>query len=77
MILRSTSERSDAELALGYRAALRRAASAAREAALLSEMIETRGASTIASDETAEVEEHLMHAGRLSLEAVDGSLSAA
>ncbi len=65
------TDRSDADLAVGYRAALRRAASAAREAALLGEMLEARGASAIIGDESLEVEELLVDAGRRSLETVD------
>ena len=65
------SDRSDADLAVGYRAAVRRAASAAREAALLGEMLEARGASSITGDESLEVEDLLVDAGRRSLEAVD------
>ncbi len=65
------TDRSDADLAVGYRAALRRAASAAREAALLGEMLEARGASAIIGDESLEVEELLVDAGRRSLEMVD------
>jgi len=65
------TDRSDADLAVGYRAALRRAASAAREAALLGEMLESRGASAITGDESLEVEGLLVDAGRRSLEAVD------
>ena len=65
------TDRSDADLAVGYRAAVRRAASAAREAALLGEMLEARGASAITGDESLEVEGLLVDAGRRSLEAVD------
>ena len=76
-ITASVIDRSDADLAVGYRAALRRAASAAREAALLGDMLEARGASAIASDESLEVEGLLVDAGRRSLVAVDTTLSAA
>ncbi len=66
------TDRSDADLAVGYRAALRRAASAAREAALFGDMLDARGASAITGDESLEVESLIVDAGHRSLEAVDG-----
>ena len=56
MAANSVNDRNDADLAIGYRAALRRAAAAAREAALLEDLLMARGASAIAGDETVEVE---------------------
>jgi hypothetical protein len=76
MAANSVNERDDADLAIGYRAALRRAAAAAREAAVLEDLLMARGASAIAGDETFEVETMIVGAGRRSLALHATSLSA-
>jgi hypothetical protein len=75
MAASSVNDRNDADLAVGYRAALRRAAAAAREAALLEDLLMARGASAITGDETVEVETMIVGAGRRSLELHETSLS--
>jgi len=75
MAVTSVNDRDDADIAIGYRAALRRAAAAAREAAVLEDLLAARGASAIAGDETHEVETMIVGAGRRSLELHETSLS--
>ena len=75
MAATSVNDRNDADLAIGYRAALRRAAAAAREAAVLEDLLMARGASAIAGDETLEVETMIVGVGRRSLELHETSLS--
>ena len=75
MAATSVNDRNDADLAIGYRAALRRAAAAAREAALLEDLLMARGASAIAGDETVEVETMIVGVGRRSLELHETSFS--
>jgi len=75
MAASSVNDRNDADLAVGYRAALRRAAAAAREAALLENLLAARGASAITGDETVEVETMIVGAGRRSLELHETALS--
>jgi hypothetical protein len=75
MAAHSVNDRNDADLAIGYRAALRRAAAAAREAALLEDLLTARGASAITGDETVEVEVLIVGAGRRSLELHETSLT--
>jgi hypothetical protein len=75
MAVTSVNDRNDADLAIGYRAALRRAAAAAREAAVLEDLLTARGASAIAGDETYEVETMIVGAGRRSLELHETSLT--
>jgi hypothetical protein len=77
MAATTVNDRNDADLAIGYRAALRRAAAAAREAALLEDLLMKRGASAIAGDETVEVEVMIVGAGRRSLELHESALSTA
>ena len=74
--LQTANDRNDADLAIGYRAALRRAAAAAREAAVLEDLLMARGASAIAGDEAIEVETMIVGAGRRSLELHETSLAA-
>jgi hypothetical protein len=76
MAAHSVNERNDADLAIGYRAALRRAAAAAREAAVLEDLLTARGASAIAGDEQAEVETMIVGAGRRSLKLHETALAA-
>jgi hypothetical protein len=76
MAATSVNDRNDADLAIGYRAALRRAAAAAREAAVLEDLLMARGASAIAGDEAVEVETMIVGAGRRSLELHETSLAA-
>ncbi len=76
MAANSVNDRNDADLAIGYRAALRRAAAAAREAAVLEDLLMARGASAIAGDETLEVETMIVGVGRRSLELHETSLAA-
>jgi hypothetical protein len=76
MAATSVNDRNDADLAVGYRAALRRAAAAAREAAVLEDLLMARGASAIAGDEAVEVETMIVGAGRRSLELHHTSLAA-
>src|ERR1700704_4882095 len=52
MAANSVNDRNDADLAIGYRAALRRAAAAAREAAVLEDLLAARGAAGVAGDGT-------------------------
>jgi hypothetical protein len=75
MAVTSVNDRNDADLAIGYRAALRRAAAAAREAAVLEDLLLARGASAIAGDETHEVETLIVGIGRRSLELHETSLT--
>jgi hypothetical protein len=76
MAATSVNDRNDADLAVGYRAALRRAAAAAREAAVLEDLRAARGASAITGDETLEVETMIIGAGRRSIELHETALSA-
>ena len=76
MAATSVNDRDDADLAIGYRAAQRRAAAAAREAAVLEDLLTARGASAIAGDEQAEVETMIVGVGRRSLELHETSLAA-
>ena len=76
MAATSVNDRDDADLAIGYRSALRRAAAAAREAAVLEDLLTARGASAIAGDEQAEVETMIVGVGRRSLELHETSLAA-
>ena len=64
---------SDIEVARSYREALASAASAARQAALLAHMMDSRGLSALKGDESTEVEGMLLDAGRRSLEAQQGT----
>ena len=75
MAANSVNDRNDADLAIGYRAALRRAAAAAREAAVLEDLLMARGASAITGDEMLEVETMIVGAGRRSLELHQTSLT--
>jgi hypothetical protein len=75
MAATSVNDRNDADLAIGYRAALRRAAAAAREAAVLEDLLTARGASAITGDEMYEVETMIVGAGRRSLELHQTSLA--
>jgi hypothetical protein len=68
---------SDLELARDYRDALGRAANAARQAALLAQLMESRGVATLKGDEPAEVDTMLIDAGRRSLAALDGAVAVA
>ena len=67
MAANSVNDRNDADLAIGYRAA--------REAAVLEDLLMARGASAIAGDEAVEVETMIVGAGRRSLELHETSLA--
>ncbi len=69
MAVRSGGTRSDHELAGEYREALARAANAAREAALLSHLLQSRGIGALKGEEPAQVDALLLDAGRQSLQA--------
>jgi|tagenome__1003787_1003787.scaffolds.fasta_scaffold11684438_1 hypothetical protein len=64
---------SDLEVVRSYREAMTTAANAARQTALLSHMMESRGLAALKGDETPEVEGIILEAGRRSLEAQEGS----
>jgi hypothetical protein len=63
----------DLVLARDYREALVRAATAARQAALMAHLLEARGVAPLKGDEPDEVDALLLSAGRASLEARDGA----
>jgi len=66
----------DAELARDYREALTRAATAARQAALLAHVLDARGLATLKGEEPTDVDDLLLEAGRRSLEVREGLVSA-
>jgi hypothetical protein len=63
----------DLVLAGDYREALVRAATAARQAALMAHLLEARGVAPLKGEEPDEVDALLLAAGRASLEARDGA----
>jgi hypothetical protein len=63
----------DLVLASDYRDALRRAATAARQAALMAALLEARGVAPLKGEEPDEVDALLLRAGRTSLDALEGS----
>jgi hypothetical protein len=66
---RNVQHMSDFELAREFREAVARSANAARQAALLSHLMQARGVGTLKGEEDAEVEGLLVEAGRRSLDA--------
>jgi hypothetical protein len=68
-----TRRRSDLDVTRSYREAMTTAANAARQAALLAHMMESRGLPTLKGDESTEVEAMILDAGRRSLEDREGT----
>ena len=66
----------DDALLAEYREALSRAAVAARQAALMSRLLESRGLGALKGEEPAAVDDLLLDAGRRSLDAREGALTA-
>jgi hypothetical protein len=77
MVQRPATPLGDLVLTSDYRDALARAATAARQAALMAGLLEARGVSALKGDEPDEVDSLLLRAGRASLEARDALASAA
>jgi hypothetical protein len=77
MVQRPATPLGDLVLTSDYREALVRAATAARQAALMAGLLEARGVSPLKGDEPDEVDALLLRAGRASLEARDGIASSA
>jgi hypothetical protein len=77
MAQRPATPLGDLVLTSDYRDALARAATAARQAALMAGLLEARGVSPLKGDEPDEVDSLLLQAGRASLEARDAIASAA
>jgi hypothetical protein len=73
MVQRPATPLGDLVLANDYRDALVRAATAARQAALMAALLDARGVSPLKGDEPDEVDALLLQAGRTSLEARDAS----
>ena len=72
MMQRPATPLGDLVLASDYREALVRAATAARQAALMAGLLDARGVSPLKGDEPDEVDALLLQAGRVSLEAREG-----
>jgi hypothetical protein len=75
MVQRPATPLGDLVLASDYRDALVRAATAARQAALLSQLLDARGVAPLKGDEPDEVDALILQAGRSSLEARDGAVA--
>jgi hypothetical protein len=73
MVQRPATPLGDLVLASDYRDALVRAATAARQAALMAALLEARGIAPLKGEEPEEVDALLLRAGRTSLEAHEGS----
>lgn len=71
MVQRPATPLGDLVLVGDYRDALVRAATAARQAALMAALLDARGVSPLKGDEPEEVDALLLQAGRTSLEARD------
>jgi hypothetical protein len=71
MAQRPATPLGDLVLTRDYRDALVRAATAARQAALMAALLEARGVSPLKGEEPDEVDALLLRAGRASLEARD------
>ena len=69
MVQRPATPLGDLVLTSDYRDALERAATAARQAALMAGLLEARGVSPLKGDEPDEVDALILRAGRASLEA--------
>ncbi len=69
MVQRPATPLADLVLTSDYREALARAATAARQAALMAGLLEARGVSPLKGDEPGEVDALILRAGRASLEA--------
>ena len=69
MAQRPATPLGDVVLTSDYREALARAATAARQAALMAGLLEARGVSPLKGDEPDEVDSLLLRRGRASLEA--------
>jgi hypothetical protein len=72
MVQRPATPLGDLVLTSDYRNALERAATAARQAALMAALLEARGVSPLKGDEPDEVDSLRLQAGRASLEAREG-----
>jgi hypothetical protein len=69
MVQRPATPLGDLVLTSDYRDALERAATAARQAALMAALLEARGVSPLKGEEPDEVDALILRAGRASLEA--------
>jgi hypothetical protein len=69
MVQRPATPLGDLVLTNDYRDAIERAATAARQAALMAGLLEARGVSPLKGDEPDEVDALILRAGRASLEA--------
>jgi hypothetical protein len=76
MVQRPATPLGDLVLASDYRDALVRAATAARQASLLAQLLEARGVAPLKGDEPDEVDSLLLRAGRVSLEAREAATAA-
>jgi hypothetical protein len=74
MAQRPSTPLGDLVLTGDYRDALVRAATAARQAALMAALLDARGVAPLKGEEPDEVDALLLQAGRASLEARDASL---